>query len=72
MIGQPKPDTPFPPLRIQLGAGPIATDVTPNVKGTAVVLSGPGAPQSGPTMLVLTSHAPATVTLKDIDVISTS
>jgi hypothetical protein len=70
-IGQPKPDAPFPPLRIELGANGPGTDVMPNVKGTAAVLTGP-AVVAGPTTLVLTSHAPATVTVKDIDVISTS
>jgi hypothetical protein len=71
VIGQPKPDTPFPPLSVQLGAG-AATDVTPNVKGTAAVLTGSTSPQAGVAALVVTSHAPATITLKDIDVISTS
>jgi hypothetical protein len=70
-IGQPKPDTPFPPLRIQLGAGDGATDITPNAKGTAATLNGP-AVQPGQTTLVMTSYAPAAVTVKDIDVISTS
>jgi hypothetical protein len=71
VIGSPKPDLPFPPLSMQLGAG-AATDVTPNVKGTAAVLSGSAAPQPGVATLVVTSHAPATITLKDIDVISTT
>jgi hypothetical protein len=70
-IGQPKPDALYPPLRIQLGATGPGADVTANVKGTAAVLSGP-ALQAGPTTLLLTSHAPAGITVKDIDVISTS
>ena len=48
-----------------------ATDITPNTKGTAAALIGP-AVQPGQTTLVLTSHAPAALTLKDIDVISTT
>jgi hypothetical protein len=35
-------------------------------------MSGAPAVQSGPVTLILTSHAPATVTLKNIDVISTT
>ena len=70
-VGQAKPDAPYPPLRIQLGAAGPAADVTANVKGTAAVLTGP-AVQAGPATLLLTSHAPAAVTVKDIDVISTS
>lgn len=72
VIGKPKPDTPFPPLRIELGGGGAATDVTPNVKGVAAALTGLSAPQTGPTTLVVTSYAAATATFKDIDVTSTN
>jgi hypothetical protein len=72
VIGKPRPDTPFPPLRIELGAGGAGTDVTPNVKGVAAMLTGISAPQGGPATLVLTSYTAATLTLKEIDVTSTS
>jgi hypothetical protein len=70
-VGTPKPDAVYPPLQIALAAGG-AADVTPNPKGTAVAIAGPHAVQTGQTALILTSHAPATVTLKNIDVISTT
>ena len=71
-MGKPKADPPFPPLRIELGAGGPGTDVTPNVKGVAATLTGLAAPQTGPATLVLTSYSAAAVTLKEIDVTSTS
>lgn len=71
LVGTPKPDAVYPPLEIQLAAG-ATTSVIPNPKGVAVEISGAPAVQSGPVTLILTSHAPATVTLKNIDVISTT
>ena len=68
-IGKPKPDAVFPPLRVQIGA--IGVDVVQNAKGTAAALIGT-ATQAGATTLVLTSHAPATITLRDVDVVSTT
>jgi hypothetical protein len=71
LVGTPKPDAVYPPLEIQLAAG-ATTSVIPNPKGAAVEITGAPAAQSGPVTLILTSHAPATVTLKNIDVISTT
>src|SRR5215475_13262849 len=67
-IGKPRTDASYPPLRIELGAGTMFADVTPNAKGAPATLGSAGALQSGTTRLVLTSHAPATFALKDIDV----
>ena len=73
VIGKPKPDASYPSLGVQVGVSAMAADVLPNPKGTPAVLSSaPPAPQSGHLTLVLTSHAPATVGLSNIDVISTA
>jgi len=70
VVGKPKPNAVFPPLRVALGVGALAADVTPNAKGTPVVMTGAGAVQTGATSLILTSHAAGTFTLRDIDVVS--
>jgi hypothetical protein len=52
------------------GVGTVAAEVTPNAKGTPVVMSGPPVIQGGVTSLLVTSHAAGTLTLRDIDVVS--
>jgi hypothetical protein len=69
LIGQAEADTPFPPLGVQLAGNAASLLLTPNVKGIAAVLQGLAGATDPPTLLI-TSHAPLALTLKDIDVIS--
>ncbi len=70
--GKPKPDAVFAPVQIQISGGTVVADVTPNPRGTATVLNEAGALQTDKPTLVVTSYAQSTITLRDIDVISTT
>jgi hypothetical protein len=69
IVGKPKPDAVFPPLRVELGS--LAAEVTPNAKGTPLVLAGSAASVlEGMPTLRLVSHAAWSGSLRDIDVVS--
>ena len=72
VVGKAKPDVPFPPLSIALAGTGASTSITVGPRGVAAALTGLAAPQSGVTSIVLTSHAAASVTLRDVDVVSTT
>ena len=72
LIGKPKPDAVYPPLHVQLSEGSAALDLTPHPRGTPAVLTMTPTLQAGVCSLVLVSHAAGTLTLRDIDVISTT
>jgi hypothetical protein len=72
VIGSARPDSLFAPLTLQVGTVGAAASVTQSVKGTPCTIAGPTVPQTGLTLISVTSHAPAAITLKDIDVVSTT
>lgn len=72
MIGTAKAGSPIAPYRLALANGP-AQEFTPGPKGVPGVLTAtPPAAQNGPTRIVLTSRVAAPVTLREVDVISTT
>lgn len=70
LIGTPKSGVKIDPYRISIGSGPDA-GFTPNPKGVAgaLTLEQP-AIQTGPAELVITSHVPAALKLRDVEVVS--
>jgi hypothetical protein len=72
VTGKPRPDAAFAPLQVQIAHGATLSDVTPNPRGTPTQITEAGIQQTGKTALVLTSYAQSTVSLRDIDVVSTT
>jgi len=70
VVGRPKPESNFAPLLLQHGSDGAELPVLPNPKGVPAQLSGTRTWSERPA-LVLTSYGPASLTLQNIDVVST-
>jgi hypothetical protein len=72
MIGHAPKDAPLPPVKVELPGGTFAAGVTPTAKGVQAVFHPPAPVAQADPTLRITHYAAGTLTIRDIDVVSTT
>jgi hypothetical protein len=72
MIGHAAKDSPLAPVKVELPGNLFTAGLTPTAKGVQAVFQPPAPVAQGEPTLRITNHSAGTLTIRDIDVVSTA